>query len=95
MAGAIYFEQETTSENEDAVFEAWNELLEKHNAAVDESWFATNDQDREKMREFRHALPVAVNEFITRHKQRKVGTDMAVPDEKFAGVFEILQRYSE
>ena len=25
----------------------------------------------------------SVNEFITRHKQRKVGTDMAVPDEKF------------
>jgi D-lactate dehydrogenase (cytochrome) len=35
------------------------------------------------MREFRHALPVSVNEFIARHKQRKVGTDMAVPDEKF------------
>jgi D-lactate dehydrogenase (cytochrome) len=83
MAGAIFFEQETTSEAEDAVFGAWNELLEKHNAAVDRSWFATNEQDQEKMREFRHALPVSVNEFIARHKQRKVGTDMAVPDEKF------------
>jgi len=85
MAGAIFFEQETTADDEDAVFEAWNELLEKLNAAVDESWFATNDQDREKMREFRHALPVAVNEFIARHQQRKIGTDMAVPDEKFPG----------
>jgi D-lactate dehydrogenase (cytochrome) len=37
------------------------------------------------MREFRHALPVSVNEFISRHKQRKVGTDMAVPDESFPG----------
>jgi D-lactate dehydrogenase (cytochrome) len=85
MAGAVFFEQETTNETEDAVFEAWNELLEKHNAAVDRSWFATNAKDREKMREFRHALPVAVNEFIARHKQRKVGTDMAVPDDKFPG----------
>ena len=83
MAGAIFFEQETTSENEDIVFEAWNQLLEKNNAAIDQSWFATNEQDQEKMREFRHALPVSVNEFIARHKQRKVGTDMAVPDEKF------------
>jgi len=83
MAGAIFFEQETTSENEDIVFEAWNQLLEKHDAAIDQSWFATNEQDQEKMREFRHALPVSVNEFIARHKQRKVGTDMAVPDEKF------------
>ena len=85
MAGAIFFEQETKSETEDAVFEAWNDLLEKHNAAIDQSWFATNEQDQEKMREFRHALPVSVNEFIARHQQRKVGTDMAVPDEKFAG----------
>ena len=83
MAGAILFEQETTAENEDAIFEAWNELLEEHCAAVDQSWFATNDQDREKMRVFRHALPVSVNEYIARHKQRKVGTDMAVPDERF------------
>jgi D-lactate dehydrogenase (cytochrome) len=84
MAGAIFFEQETTSKSEDAVFEAWNELLEKHHAAIDQSWFATNASDQEKMREFRHALPVSVNEFIARHKQRKVGTDMAVPDEKFS-----------
>ena len=83
MAGAIYFEQETTPETEDTVFEAWNDLLEKHNAAIDRSWFATNEQDQEKMREFRHALPVSVNEFISRNKQRKVGTDMAVPDDKF------------
>ena len=80
MAGAIFFEQETTAKDEDAVFEAWNELLEKYGADIERSWFATNDQDSEKMREFRHALPVSVNEFIARHKQRKVGTDMAVPD---------------
>ena len=83
MAGAIYFEQETTAENEDELFEIWNELLEKHNADIDRSWFTTTEQDREKMRAFRHALPVSVNEFIARQKQRKVGTDMAVPDENF------------
>ena len=85
MAGAIFFEQETTSEREDELLEQWNTLLEKHNADVDRSWFTTSDQDREKMRDFRHALPVSVNEFITKHKQKKVGTDMAVPDDKFPG----------
>ncbi len=83
MAGAIFFEQETTLENEDELFEKWNELLEKHNAEIEKSWFAINEQDLEKMREFRHALPVSVNERIVKYKQRKVGTDMAVPDEKF------------
>jgi D-lactate dehydrogenase (cytochrome) len=83
MAGAIFFEQETTAETEDALFEQWNYLLEKHNADLERSWFTTNDQDREKMREFRHALPVSVNETVVRNKQKKVGTDMAVPDEAF------------
>jgi len=35
------------------------------------------------MRAFRHALPVAVNERVVRNKQKKIGTDMAVPDERF------------
>ncbi len=83
MAGAIFFEQETTTETEDILLEQWNDLLEKHNADLERSWFTTNEQDREKMREFRHVLPVAVNERITKYKQRKVGTDMAVPDENF------------
>jgi len=92
MAGAIFFEQETTALSEEAIFEAWNELLEKHEGDIDRSWFTTSDQDRAKMREFRHALPVSVNEFIARHNQRKVGTDMSVPDDKFAG---FLRFYKE
>jgi len=85
MAGAIFFEQETTTENEDALLSAWSDLLEKHNAAQDASWFTTNEQDLAKMREFRHSLPVSVNERVVRNKQKKIGTDMAVPDDKFKG----------
>ncbi|HEX6278778.1 MAG TPA: FAD-binding oxidoreductase [Pyrinomonadaceae bacterium] len=92
MAGAIFFEQETTGENEDSLLEAWNDLLEKHNAELDVSWFTTSEQDREKMRAFRHALPVSVNERVVRNKQKKIGTDMAVPDGKFPG---FLKFYKE
>lgn len=92
MAGAIFFEQETTSESEDGLLGFWNDLLEKHNADLDISWFTTNEQDREKMREFRHALPVAVNERVVRNKQKKIGTDMAVPDANFS---EFLRFYKE
>jgi D-lactate dehydrogenase (cytochrome) len=84
MSGAIFFEQETTAETEDSFFEQWNELLERHNADLEQSWFTTTDQDREKMRAFRHALPVSVNERVVKNKQKKIGTDMAVPDENFA-----------
>lgn len=84
MAGAIFFEQETTEETEDVLFEQWNSLLEKHHAEIDLSWFTTTEQDLIKMREFRHALPVSVNERVVKNRQRKIGTDMAVPDDKFA-----------
>jgi D-lactate dehydrogenase (cytochrome) len=85
-AGAVFFEQETTSETEDLLMTEWLALLELHQALADESWFATTEQDQEKLREFRHQLPVLMNEWFARYKQRKVSTDMAVPDEEFAGI---------
>lgn len=92
MAGAIFFEQETNDETEDELFLQWNELLEKHNAEIDVSWFTTTEEDRQKMRDFRHALPVSVNEFIVNHKQRKVSTDIAVPDENFASMLRFYKK---
>ena len=90
-AGAIFFEQETTSSNEEAVMQGWSALLETHDALGDESWFATSEQDQEGLREFRHALPVLMNEWFARHRQRKVSTDMSVPDEAFADMLEFYQ----
>lgn len=83
-AGAVFFEQETNTRTEDKLMTAWFALLERYNALADESWFATNEVDQSNLREFRHALPVLVNEWLARHGQRKVSTDMAVPDEEFA-----------
>jgi D-lactate dehydrogenase (cytochrome) len=89
--GAIFFEQETTAETEDELMSAWLELLERHGALVDDSWFAVEEKDRARLREFRHQLPVLVNEWLARHGQRKVSTDMAVPDEAFAGILRLYQ----
>lgn len=89
--GAIFFEQETTSTNEDDLMSEWLGLLEAHQALADESWFATNEADQAKLREFRHALPVLMNEWFARYGRRKVSTDMAVPDEAFAGMLRFYQ----
>ena len=83
MAGAVFFEQEISAETEDTIFVAWNVLLEKHSGDLERSWFATNEQDREKMRKFRHALPLAANERFARNGFKKVSTDMAVPVDRF------------
>ena len=90
--GAIFFEQETTTATEDELMRQWLELIEQHHALSDQSWFATNQQDHAKLREFRHALPVLMNEWFAKYKQRKVSTDMALPDETFA---EMLRFYQE
>jgi len=90
--GAIFFEQETTCATEDSLMSDWLALLERHRALADESWFATEEKDQAKLREFRHALPVLMNEWFASHKQRKVSTDMCVPDEAFP---QMLSYYEE
>ncbi|HUF04192.1 MAG TPA: FAD-binding oxidoreductase [Aridibacter sp.] len=95
MAGAVFFEQEITDENEDLHFDAWNSLFEEHNAEMEGSWFAVSENDLAKMREFRHTLPVGVNERVVRNKQRKIGTDMALPDETFPSFFDYCREKLE
>jgi D-lactate dehydrogenase (cytochrome) len=88
---AMFFEQETTSDSEDSLMNEWMTALEKHHAMTD-SWFATNEHDQMKLREFRHQLPVLMNEWFARYEQRKVSTDMAVPDEAFRECFSCIGR---
>jgi D-lactate dehydrogenase (cytochrome) len=92
VAGAVFFEQESSQDTEDEILEHWHELLEMHNADLAHSWFATNDQDREKMRKFRHALPLSCNERFAKYGFKKVSTDMAVPVDRFRG---FLRFYEE
>jgi D-lactate dehydrogenase (cytochrome) len=66
------------------------EMLDQHHAFAD-SWFATSEQDQARLREFRHQLPVLMNEWFARYNQRKVSTDMAVPDEAFSGLFRLYK----
>ena len=89
--GALFFEQETTPETEDSLMSDWLSLLEQHQALSDQSWFATNEQDHSKLREFRHALPVLMNEWFAKYKQRKVSTDMSVPDDAFPEMLKFYQ----
>jgi len=53
--------------------EAWDHL------AGDDSWFALSDADRERFRQFRHALPEMVNDIMRRRGFLKLGSDYAVP----------------
>lgn len=61
-------------EDENADVDAWVDRI-----PGDDSWFAMSDQDRERFRRFRHALPEMVNELVARRGFLKLGSDFAVP----------------
>jgi D-lactate dehydrogenase (cytochrome) len=90
-AGAIFFEQEINESTEEHLLDQWNQLIEKHKALADDSWFATNEKDRQAIRAFRHQMPVLMNEWFSRYNQRKISTDIAVPDEEFAVMLKFYQ----
>ena len=62
------------------ITELWIELIEKHNGDLGHSWIAMNEKDKTQFVEFRHKISAKVNEFISSHNFRKLGTDFAVPD---------------
>lgn len=83
----VYFEQDYKKNNEESITESWMKLLEKHHALTEKSLFADSEKEREKLWEFRHALPETINEIIKRNKLPKVGTDIAVPEDAFPEMF--------
>jgi D-lactate dehydrogenase (cytochrome) len=84
--GAVFFEQEFTEDTEADYVSAWLAMLQSHRSMSDHSWYAVGERDQGRLREFRHALPVLVNEWLARRGQRKVSTDMAVPDDCFTAM---------
>lgn len=73
---ALLIEQEAGSET---ALEEWTERLEAAGADLEGSWFAASEADRERFREFRHALPESVNDLVRRRGLMKLGSDYAVP----------------
>ena len=81
-------------------------LIEQENGDIDfwaehapeDSWFAASDQDRERFRQFRHALPEIVNDTVRRRGYLKVNSDYAVPLDRnlemLAHYHQCLQRHS-
>jgi D-lactate dehydrogenase (cytochrome) len=60
------------------------------------SWLALSKQDLEKLLTFRHAVPESINRIIAERKLEhpgltKLGSDMAVPDEKLDWVMQLYE----
>ncbi len=91
--GAIYFEQECNPETEDALLEAWFDLLVRHNGLPESSWFAQSAREEDFFKEYRHALPALINEFLSKNGVRKISSDIAVPENKFSEMMAVYHRF--
>jgi FAD/FMN-containing dehydrogenase len=91
---ALLVEQNLPSEDDGEV-EAWTRRLAERGALEDESWFGFSVADRERFREFRHALPVMVVDTVRRHGFPKFGTDFAVPLEHESALHSFYQAKCE
>lgn len=79
---AVWFEQQCKG-NDDQLLEQWINLFLEFEGREEDGWFAMTDKDKEQIVSFRHTISTKVNEYITLNNFRKLGTDVAVPDEKF------------
>lgn len=85
--GALWVEQEYNYQNEEAILSKWQDLISHYTNLSNETWIALNDTEHEKLREFRHELPLQVYKKLTNNSQKKVGLDTAVPTINFPTLF--------
>lgn len=89
---ALFFEQDVASQQEyDLCLETWYEFLEKEAILLEDSWFAQEPKDIKKFHDFRHELPLMINEENSRLGRVKMGTDMAVGSEHFRKMMEFYR----
>ncbi len=83
---AVYIELATTEAELESTAEALLALLEVCGSSADTAWTAMTNEETERLKAFRHALPETINQRIGERARKfpgltKLGTDLAVPDE--------------
>ena len=84
---AVWFEQEVNIQNEEFLIEEWMKLISEFNGNEESAWFAFSDSDNKKIQNFRHAISWKISEYISQNNLKKLGTDVAVPDDKFEELY--------
>ncbi len=92
---AVYVEFHGDSEDdvENGVL-VMSEIILKCDGDEDATWLASDSNELEKLKLFRHAVPEAVNLTIDNRRKKepeltKLGTDLAIPDEYLSEVIEM------
>ena len=67
-------------------------MIQEFHGDEDSAWFAFTEADKEKLQEFRHAIPEKINDFIAKNNVTKLGTDVAVPDNNFRELYNFSKK---
>jgi D-lactate dehydrogenase (cytochrome) len=92
---AVYVEYHGWSEDEVSyAVMAMCDIMKEYGVDENKTWIASNAHEMEHLTAFRHAIPEVVNMYIDRQKKTcpsiiKLGTDMAVHDEKLFNVYSL------
>ncbi len=78
----VYFEQEYYKENFEFLLEKWIEFIQRYDVDLDKVWIAQTQKEKDRLFEFRHALPEAINTLYRRGNIYKLSTDIVVPFDK-------------
>jgi len=94
---AVLLEQETGAGSLEDAAERWLEVIEQSGggdgaALLDDSWFAMSAAEREKFRDFRHAIALIVNDTARQNGFPKLATDQAVPVERIGELLAFYYR---
>jgi D-lactate dehydrogenase (cytochrome) len=92
--GAVWFEQQC-NDNEDQLLEQWINLFLEFNGKEENAWFAMTEKDKDQIISFRHTISTNVNEYITLNNFRKLGTDVAVPDDNLIDFYHKMKKEVE
>ncbi|MEJ2194556.1 MAG: FAD-linked oxidase C-terminal domain-containing protein [Ignavibacteriaceae bacterium] len=91
---AVWFEQQC-NDNEDQLLEQWINLFLEFNGKEENAWFAMTEKDKDQIISFRHTISTNVNEYITLNNFRKLGTDVAVPDDNLIDFYHKMKKEVE
>ncbi len=94
---ALYSEWALAHEAESGPEPLMADLLAACGGHADDAWVAPDSTSLDKMKTFRHAVPEQVNAIIAARKRQypdltKLGTDLAVPDDRLRDVMDLYRR---
>ena len=90
---ALFFEEDVEKQEiYDVKMENWFKFLDDKNIFLEDSWFSQNEKDNKTFHEFRHQIPIMINEKNSRVGREKIGTDMAVADKFFIEMMEYYEK---